>query len=193
MIIGLTGGTGTGKTTISQFFAEAGFEVIDYDKVTREVYTKGSECLGEITDTFGKAILEDDGTLNRKALGEIVFADKTLLDTLNKIVYKYILAYTKDTIANSKDGLLLLDAPTLFESGLNSECDLIIGVVARNALKVERVAQRDHLEAERVKDRINSQKSDEFFSENCDFMIINNGSLADLEAQVKEIIKKLNI
>lgn len=193
MIIGLTGGTGTGKTTISQFFAEAGFEVIDYDKVTREVYTKGSECLDEIIDTFGKCILDDDGNLNRKALGEIVFADKALLDTLNKIVYKYILDYTRDTIANSEDGLLLLDAPTLFESGLNIECDSIVGVVAKKDLKVKRVTQRDNLEAERVEDRINSQKSDEFFYENCDFIIVNNGSLADLEIQVKDIINKLNI
>ena len=193
MIIGLTGGTGTGKTTISRFFAEAGFEIIDYDKVTCEVYTKGSACLNEITDTFGTDILDSCGNLNRRALGEIVFADKTLLDTLNKIVYKYILDYTKDTIANSKDGRLLLDAPTLFESGLNTECDLIIGVVAKNDLKVERVTQRDHLEAARVKDRINSQKPDEFFAENCDYMIVNNGSLSDLEAQVKEVIKKLNI
>ena len=73
MIIGLTGGTGTGKTSVSKLFLKEGFEVIDYDKVTREVYVKGSPCLEEITKNFGKGILNADGTLNRKALGEIVF------------------------------------------------------------------------------------------------------------------------
>ncbi len=191
MIVGLTGGTGTGKTSISKFFADAGFKIIDYDKVTREIYTKDSECLNEIVAAFGSKILNDDGTLNRRALGEIVFADKSSLDILNKIVYKYIISHTKDVLNRFKNEYLLLDAPTLFESGLNQNCDFIVGVVARKDLKIKRVSQRDGLEPQRVADRINSQMSDDFFKQNCDFLIENSGTLLELEQKTKEIIKKL--
>lgn len=191
MIIGLTGGTGTGKTSISRYFAKAGFEIIDYDKVTREVYAKGSDCLIEIVSAFGSGILESDGSLNRKALGAIVFADKNALELLNKTVYKYILAYTDETIKNAGDKKLLLDAPTLFEAGLHEKCDSVVGVIADKNLRLERIMLRDGLDLSGAQNRINSQKSDEFYKENCDYIIENNGVLADMEKQVSEILKNI--
>lgn len=193
MIIGLTGGTGTGKTSVSKLFLKEGFEVIDYDKVTREVYVKGSPCLEEITKNFGKGILNADGTLNRKALGEIVFSKKEALDTLNNIVYKYILAHTKDIIENSHGKKLLLDAPTLFESGLSEKCDKIIGVIADRDIKIKRVSARDGLTPQRVMERIDMQLPDSFYIKNCDYIIENNHSLKELEEKANSILKELNV
>ena len=136
MIVGLTGGTGTGKTSISKIFEKSGYKVINYDLVTRQIYSKGSRCLNEVVETFGKEILTSDGELDRRKLGEIVFSDKNSLDRLNKIVYKYILSLTAGEIEKSKNKKLLLDAPTLFESGLDKSCDVIVGVVARIATAV---------------------------------------------------------
>lgn len=191
MIIGLTGGTGTGKTSVSRYFESAGFKVIDYDKVTREVYAPKSDCLLEIAAYFGDGVLFADGSLNRRKLGEIVFADRESLEKLNSIVYKYIINYTEDIIENSKERKLLLDAPTLFEAGLHKKCDKLIGVIAPKDLRIERVMQRDNLERERVIDRINSQKSDEFYIENCDYIINNSGNIKELEEQTLKIIKEL--
>lgn len=191
MIVGLTGGTGTGKTSISAIFAKSGFEVIDYDKVTREVYAKGSDCLNEITKVFGKKVLNTDGTLNRRALGEIVFGDKEALELLNKTVYKYILAYTSETIENSDGKKLLLDAPTLFEAGLNDKCDFVVGVIADKETRAERVSKRDNLKKEKVYERINSQKSDDFYRENCDFIIENNSSTDALNEQTTIVLRSI--
>lgn len=191
MIIGLTGGTGTGKTSVSRYFESAGYDVIDYDLITREIYKKGSACLKEIAEHFGSEILTSDGELDRRALGAIVFSDKKSLEKLNSIVYKYIIEYTADIIENSKDKKLLLDAPTLFEAGLQNKCDKLIGVIAPKELRVERVMQRDNLERERVIDRINSQKDDDFYIKNCDYIINNNGSVSYMEAQASDIIREI--
>lgn len=193
MIVGLTGGTGTGKTTVSEIFKKAGFEVINYDLVTRQIYTKGSDCLGEVVAAFGKDILDSRGELDRRKLGEIVFSDANSLDILNKIVYKYIVSLTTDKIETSKNSKLLLDAPTLFESGLNQKCDYIVGVIAKKKLRISRVVARDSLAENRVKERIASQKSDEFYRRNCDFIIENNKDIENLEVQTKRIIEAIDV
>ena len=91
MIIGLTGGSGTGKSTVVNFFIERGFIVLDFDKISRDICQVGMPCLNELSDNFGKEILNIDGSLNRKYLGNIVFSDKTKLELLNKITHKYII------------------------------------------------------------------------------------------------------
>ena len=90
MVVGLTGQTGAGKSTVSQVFAGNGFAVINADKIARTVVEKGTKCLDEISDFFGSGILNEDRTLNRKALAKIVFTDKCKLDSLNTIIYPYI-------------------------------------------------------------------------------------------------------
>ena len=90
MVVGLTGQTGAGKSTVSQVFAQNGFAVINADKIARVVVEKGSKCLDEISDFFGSRILNEDKTLNRKALAKIVFTDRSKLDSLNTIIYPYI-------------------------------------------------------------------------------------------------------
>ncbi len=191
MIVGLTGGTGTGKTLISEYFKDFGFEVIDYDKITREIYLKGSDCLNEIVCAFGEDILTNEGELERRKLGSIVFASKEKLDILNNIVYKYILEKTKNQIEEAKDKKLLLDAPTLFEAGLEKECDYVVGVIADKNLRLQRICQRDGLDREDAENRISSQKNDEFFRQNCHFIIENSGNLEELKIKTEKIIRSI--
>ena len=191
MIVGLTGGTGTGKTMISEYFKASGFEVIDYDKVTREIYKKGSECLCELVCAFGEGILTNDGELERRKLGSIVFANKEKLDILNKIVYKYILEHTKKQIEESKDKKLLLDAPTLFEAELHRECDYVVGVIAKRDLRLNRICKRDGLDRESALNRILSQKDDDFYRKNCHFIIENNSTREEAIKKAEKIIRSI--
>lgn len=192
MIIGLTGGSGTGKTEVARIFSQNSYEVIDYDLVTHEVYTPGSDCLAKIRERFGGEVFLSDGSLDRRALGAIVFADKGALCSLNSIVYKYILAYTADIIENSKGKKLLLDAPTLFEAGLDKKCDIIIGVIAPKGQRQKRIIERDGIDAQTAQNRINSQKTDEFYKENCDYIIENSADLETLRTKVMTVLRSID-
>ena len=133
MVVGLTGQTGAGKSTVSKVFAANGFAVINADNVARKVVEKGSRCLAEIEDFFGSDVISSDGTLNRKALAAIVFSDKNKLETLNTITYPYITSSILKLIrlhSSKNEKLILLDAPTLFESRADDFCEIIISVLA---------------------------------------------------------------
>ena len=121
LIVGLTGQTGAGKSTVSKIFAENGFSVINADNIARLVVEKGTKCLNEIIELFGSHILNNDGSLNRKSLADIVFSDKKKLEMLNTITYPYITGEILNQINNfSENGkrLILLDAPTLLKRSL---------------------------------------------------------------------------
>ena len=191
MIIGLTGGTGTGKTSISEIFSDKGFRVINYDLVSRQIYQKDSDCYKEVVKTFGTSVLDSNQEIDRKKLGALVFSDRKSLDILNKIVYKYILSLTAREIDNSKGKMLLLDAPTLFEAGLDKKCDLIVGVIAKKELRKERICSRDGIDDQTAENRINSQKSDEFYQKNCDFIIDNSYTKEDLKEKTLSVINTI--
>ena len=188
MILGITGGTGTGKTSVCQFFKNRGFIVIDSDIVARDVCGKGTDCLGEIADTFGYDILDADGNLKRKELGRIVFSDAEKLETLNKITHKYIARSIKKTIEENADKNILIDAPLLIEAGLDSVCTDTLCVLADKEIRLKRIMQRDSLSLEDAKARIDSQKEDEFYISHCDTAVYNNGELGTLESELLSIL-----
>ena len=162
MVVGLTGQTGAGKSTVSKIFASNGFAVIDADHVARQVVEKGTKCLDEIIDFFGEGVVCEDGTLNRKALAAIVFSDKAKLETLNTITYPYITGEILRQIrVHSMKGekLILLDAPTLFESRADDFCEIIISVLADADIREKRIISRDGLTQEQARKRMNSQLS----------------------------------
>lgn len=194
MVIGLTGQTGAGKSTISRIFADNGFSVINADTVAREVVEAGSPCLEEIHDFFGDSIINENGSLNRKSLGAIVFSDKTKLETLNTIIYPYItgaiLRHIRECSANGKK-LILLDAPTLFESRADDFCEIIISVLADADIRKERIILRDGLTAEQAQKRMDSQLSEEFFEGHSDYIIHNNGELDAVYKISKELSDRI--
>ncbi len=194
MIVGLTGQTGAGKTTVCNVFEENGFRIINADLVARRVTVRGSECLSEICEFFGKGILLDDGSLNRKKLGNIVFSDKRKLEILNSVTYPYITMEILNIIKKySSEGnkLILLDAPTLFESRTDDFCELIISVVSREDLRLKRIMKRDSISKESALNRMNSQLKEEFFRNNSDFIIKNNGDVENLFEVAKEVSDKI--
>ena len=174
-ILGITGGSGAGKTTVSDFFREKGIEVVDGDKVSRLIMEPGEACLEETVKNFGEEILDENGFLIRKKLGQIVFADSEKLEILNKITHKYITEYFFEKVKKSRSDIVGFDGAALFESGLDSVCNAVLGVIADEDIRVERIIKRDGISEENARLRINSQKNNQFYIEKCDFLVYNNG------------------
>ena len=145
MIIGLTGGSGVGKSCASEVFEAEGFLIIDFDKISRDVTSAGSECLAELTQFFGDSILNADQSLNRRLLGEIVFSDKEKLSALNRITHKHILKKSDEITNANKDKNIIFDAPLLFEAGLEKKCDYVVSVLADIQNRIERICRRDSI------------------------------------------------
>ncbi len=194
LVVGLTGQTGAGKSTVSKVFCENGFAVINADLISRKVVEKGTKCLDELTEVFSNKILNEDGTLNRKMLGNMVFSDKTKLEMLNSVIYPYITSEILQEIKGYSDGgkkLVLLDAPTLFESHADDFCEIIISVLADEEIREIRIINRDGLTKKQAQDRMNSQLSAEFFASNSDFVIENNETLDALSSISREVSDKI--
>ena len=175
--IGLTGGIGSGKTYVADIFAEYCIPSINTDKVAREVCEIGQPCLTELTENFTDVILNNDGSLNRKAMADIVFQNKDKLRILNDITHKYILGECKKRIKQyDKENYyaVLIDAPLLFESKFNYHCDFVISVVADTDVRIQRILQRDGMNETEALKRIKNQHDNNFFIYNSDFIIYNN-------------------
>ena len=195
MVLGLTGQTGAGKSTVCRLLQnEQDICVVDADKIAREVVTSGTDCLAEIVLHFSITVLNEDGTLNRKKLGQIVFNDRSKLKELNKITFPYISAGMRQQIKNglsSGHGIVILDAPVLFESRSDQLCDKVLAVIANAETRKQRIMQRDGLTPEEAEARMNSQHDDEFYTSRADYVIRNDGDATTLRLQVVELLEKL--
>lgn len=190
IIVGLTGQSGAGKTTVCDTFKKSGFAVIDADIVAREVVSKGSKCLKETVNAFGNILLED-GTLDRKKLAGIVFSDKDELKKYENIIFPYIISSINEKIGVYKNKMynyILLDAPTLFESKADRLCDIIVSVIADKDIRLERILKRDSIDVCEAESRLNSQGNDDFYIKKSDYVIKNNGSLSELEKNATDVI-----
>lgn len=193
VVVGLTGQTGAGKSTVSGLLAGQGACIIDADQVARQVVAQGKQCLLDLVLEFGAQILEADGSLNRRRLGSIVFTDREKRKTFNQIIFPYIQDEIELMIAEKRrEGaeFVILDAPTLFESGSEKYCDRVGSVIAPVELRRQRLLERDgHLTMEEIDNRIASQHDDEYYSSRSDFVICNEGSMTNLRLQVLEMLE----
>ncbi len=177
MIIGVTGPSGAGKSVVCRLVEKKfGFFVIDCDE-----YAKAAVCermLEQLTARFGYGILNKDKTLNRRALAAVAFATPENTMVLNQITHPFITALVERDIKQHKN--VILDAPTLFESGLDKRCDHIVAVLAQKHVRTNRILDRDGLTEQQLNDRHKAAKPDEFYKSKTDKIIINNGNLQDL-------------
>ena len=179
-IIGLTGQSGAGKTTVCDTFKSLGIQIINADLVSKYITENSKACIDELKTAFGEEYIEN-GVLNRRKLGSLVFADREKLDKLMEITFPYIIDEINRQIENiGNNKLIVVDAPTLFESGLNKSCDEIVSVISDKALRLDRIMKRDKISKEEAEKRFSSQLSEKFFKENSDFIIENNGSEEEL-------------
>lgn len=194
LVVGLTGQTGAGKTTVSALFAKHGFEVINADCVARQVVTPHSPCLLELCECFGNQILLPDGSMNRRRVAEIAFPDPCKKEILDSVMFPYItreiLAEIQRFAAEGKRWILL-DAPTLFESHADDFCQLVLSVLADAELRRTRIMERDGLTFEQAEHRMRAQLSEAYFQTHSDFVIYNNGEAEMLAAVTSEVIDKI--
>jgi len=196
LIIGLTGGISSGKSTASTMFSTLHIPVIDADKVSREVVEPGKSAYHEIRRVFGQEIFKEDQTLNRKKLGAIIFADEEKRKQLNAIVHPAVrkeMLQQRDHYVEQGEKCVVLDIPLLFEGNLTSMVDKTIVVAVGEDVQLQRLMARDQLTIMEAKQRIKSQMPIREKVDLADAVINNNGSKIDSEKQLMMILKEWNI
>ncbi len=188
MLIGLTGPTGSGKSLASPVAAEFGFRVIDCDQTARRAVEKGMPGLAALTAAFGNGILNPDGTLDRRTLANRAFVSPEQTALLNQTLMPHIITLVLEE-AGKEDALL--DAPTLFESGLQKKCAATIAVLADPSLRLRRIIERDGLTKQEAELRLHAGKSDDFYRQNADYVLMNNGDSRAFISAFREIMKTI--
>ena len=194
-IIGVTGGIGSGKSTVSRTLRDLGAAVIDADVLAKNITGTGGRAFNELVEYFGKDILDDDGELDRSKLASIAFGDKVKLHALNSITHKYIADKIHETVKALSDsdkwGIIVIDAPLPIEKGFMDLADEVWVVTAKRETRIKRVMDRSGFTYEAVSERIDSQLRDEEYLRIADEVVENNGTVEELEqAVVKLFLQK---
>ena len=197
-LIGLTGGSGSGKSTAAALFRSLGIPTVDADATYHEILREQNACTKELTAAFGDEILDSQGLVCRKKLAATVFGKKdtpALLHTLNAITHKYVMTEIRKKLSLlEKNGqrMALLDAAQLFEANADKDCQYLVGVIAKEELRLSRIMARDALSEEEAKARLNAQKPDSFYQLHCHRILENNGDEVALLSQIKALLSHLN-
>ncbi len=196
LLIGLTGPSGAGKSTVSRILSSFGLPVLDADDIYHTLLTPPSECLSDLTECFGPEIISADGTLNRSALASIVFNDPAELEKLNHITHSHVLRDFRKRLKNLRDNRVpaaVFDAPQLFESGANRECNIVISVLAEEETRLHRIMDRDGISREAALERIRAQKPDRFFRTHSDYIVENDLGIDTLTSRVESILRETGV
>lgn len=194
IIIGLTGQSGAGKTTVSKVFKDNGFGIINCDEIARKVTYKGSPCNKELAMFFPQCF-DKQLEMNRAAMARIVFSDRRKLELLNSVIFTYITKRIKEEIErmSKKYEFILLDAPTLFEAKVDKMCFATVAVVASMNIRLSRIIERDNIDREIAMKRFASQHDTEFFKANCDYVIDNSNDIENAAEQTQLIIDMIKV
>ena len=195
-VIGITGPSGAGKTTLSTILkSNYSSFIIDADEVARKLSNDSkTKYFEKMVNLFGKKILKDDGKLNRKEIARTIYKNKEKRRALNRLTFKYVVDDINEQIkeAEKQDYKYIgIDVPLLYEAKMERICDYVIAVVAEDQKKINRICQRDNITEELAKERLKIQNDNEFFVKKADFVIHNDGTLEKLETSLKEIIDKI--
>ena len=193
-IIGLTGQTGAGKSSVREILRQKGAAVIDADTVAHDITDNNVNCIYDIVNRFSCLVLNEKGKINRKALGKRVFSDKKELMALNKIIFPYILETIEhEVLGHIAKGAenVVIDGATVIESGCGKMCDVLVSVVAEEETRIIRIIKRDGISKADAERRVSAQKPEEFYTENSDFVIRNDSTPAELERNVNSVLKNM--
>ncbi|MEK4008089.1 dephospho-CoA kinase [Paenibacillus sp. FSL H3-0333] len=197
MIIGLTGGIASGKSTVSALFVRKGAALVDADVIAREVMLPGHPVLAAAVEAFGDRILLPDGSLDRAGLGEIVFRDPEALQTLNNLTHPAIRREIKDRMyaleQENPQRLVIVDIPLLYESELDSLFDQIIVVYVPRRVQLARLMERSGMKLEQAEDRLRSQMDIELKRRKANYVIDNSGDPESAELQVARLWDRLGL
>ncbi len=191
-VIGITGPTGAGKTTVLNVLENMGGAVADCDAVYHELLLTSQPMQNELKIRFGTSVFDENGHLRRKALGAIVFEDADALNDLNAITHRYITAELTRMIAQAKtDGrpAIALDAIALLESGAGDLCAVTVAVTAPEEVRVRRIMEREGISKEYARARVTAQKPSSWFEERCTYTLRNDGSREALEAKARALFE----
>ncbi len=190
-IIGLTGGSGAGKGVVAQIMCGRGAGLVDADAIYRRLCATDKEMLSELDGEFC-GVLTDSGTLDRPKLAATVFSDAGKLCRLNEITFPYIRRAAQEEIRLQEScPIVLLDAPTLFETGADSMCSDTVGVLADLEIRASRIMSRDNLSFEAAHARLAAQPADSFYIRRCGHILVNNGDIAALRRETDCLYKIL--
>jgi dephospho-CoA kinase len=187
-VIGLTGPTGAGKSTVTAVAESLGFKVVDCDRFARIAVEKGSDGLADVVQVFGGEMLNLDGTLNRAALAKAAFATPENTELLNKTLLPHIVKLINAEINQPR---VLLDAPTLFESGADSLCDEIVVVLCDEKTRKKRIMERDGIDESAADLRIKAGKPHEFYVEKSHNIVYNDCELSVFNLKIQKLLNKL--
>ena len=187
LIIGLTGGSGCGKSIVRGAFEALGAFSVDADAVYHAIVASPSACTKELSEAFGEDILAPSGALDRPLLAAKVFCggeeEKKRLSLLNAITHRHVLNDIRSSLAEAEKAgkrVAIVDAPLLFESGFQKECALTIAVLAPLSLRLSRIMERDGLSLPKAEARLYAQQKDSFYESQADFVLVNDGTVDDL-------------
>ena len=192
--IAVTGPSGSGKSTVLKLLASRGYPVIDCDKVAHLLQKPGENCYLDIIDAFGKDILNDDGTINRKKLAQIAFSNKENTVKLNSITHHHIIDRVNKLsieFSNESNNCVFIEAGALFESGLNNNCNKIIVITASEEKLIQRICDRDGIDVRAAQLRLNAQKDITFLIGNSNLILFNNYETSILSMFTDLVITKI--
>ncbi|MBR6502773.1 MAG: dephospho-CoA kinase [Clostridia bacterium] len=187
-VVGLTGPTGSGKSSATAVAKEMGFKIVDCDKLARKAVERGSAGHGALMNVFGVEILNREGEINRKKLAEVAFSTPENTELLNKTLLPYIMMLVRDEINEDR---VLLDAPTLFESGANSICNEVIAVISDEKTRKARIMERDGIDETAAELRMSAGKPEEFYIEKTDNIVYNDCELSVFNLKIQKLLTKL--
>ena len=194
MIIGITGSSGAGKSKICEILKkEYNVKIINADQIAKRLSNKGTNYMNDIIKSFGNDIVDEKGELKRKKLGQIIYNNPEKRKKLNDCTFKYIKKEIEEEIERTKEDITIIDAPLLFECGLEKLCDKVIGIISKRDLQIERIVARDNIDYKQAESRLNAQEDNEFYIKKCDVIIENNNDMEDIEKKIRKVAQSYKI